>query len=79
MYYMVNNDNLSPDNADKAKCIFDQEWKNRIYKSQFIIYIYANQEGEKLGSGQSVASILQTIVIIRFFHTFDFTNNITES
>jgi hypothetical protein len=38
-----------------------------------------NQEGEKLGNGQGVASVLQTIVTTRFPDVFDFTKGLTES
>ena len=45
----------------------------------------ANQEGEKLGNGQGVASVLQTIVTTHFERkagfpcVFDFTKNLTEN
>jgi len=79
IYYQGSNNTSSRENTDKAKRVLDQEWKNRIYNGQFIIYTYTNQEGEKLGNGQGVASVLQTIVTTRFPQTFDFTKNLTES
>lgn len=84
MYYQGNQNTSSRESADKAKRILDQDWKNRIYNGQFFVYTYANQEGEKLGNGQGVASVLQTIVTERFAKNgfcsvFDFAKNLTES
>jgi hypothetical protein len=79
MYYQGNNTAASRESADKAKRILDLEWKNRIYNGQFIIYTNKNQEGEKVGNAQGVASVLQTIVTSRFEYVFDFTKNLTES
>ena len=79
MYYQGSNNASSRDNSDKAKRVLDQDWKNRIYNGQFVVYTYANPEGEKLGNGQGVASVLQTIVTTKFPHVFDFTRGLTES
>ncbi len=79
MYYQGNQNTSSRENADKAKRVLDQDWKNRIYNGQFVVYTYANQEGEKLGNGQGVASILQTIVTNKFRYVFDFAKSLTES
>ena len=79
MYYNGSNNMSSRESSDKARHVLDQEWKNRIYNGQFIVYTYANQEGEKFGNGQGVASILQTIVTARFPYVFDFTRNLTEN
>lgn len=79
MYYQGNQNASSRENANKAKRVLDQEWKNRIYNGQFVVYTYANQEGEKLGNGQGVASVLQTIVTTRFPYVFDFARNLSES
>ena len=79
MYYQGSNNTSSRDNSDKAKRVLDQDWKDRIYNGQFIVYTYANQEGEKLGNGQGVASVLQTIVTTKFRHVFDFAKGLTES
>jgi hypothetical protein len=79
MYYQGSNNTSSRESSDKAKRILDQDWKNRIYNGQFVIYTHANQEGEKLGNGQGVASVLQTIVANKFPYVFDFTKNLTES
>ena len=79
MYYSGSNNTSSRDSSEKARHVLDQEWKNRIYNGQFIVYTYANQEGEKLGNGQGVASVLQTIVTTHFERkagfncVFDFT------
>jgi hypothetical protein len=79
MYYQGSNNTSSRENSDKAKRVLDQEWKNRIYNGQFVIYTYTNQEGEKLGNGQGVASVLQTIVTTKFPYVFDFAKSLTES
>lgn len=79
MYYQGSNNTSSRESADKAKRVLDQDWKNRIYNGQFVVYNYANQEGEKLGNGQGVASILQTIVTTKFPYVFDFAKSLTES
>ena len=79
MYYQGSNHTSSRESSDKAKRVLDQDWKNRIYNGQFIVYTYANQEGEKLGNGQGVASVLQTIVTTKFPCVFDFAKNLTES
>lgn len=85
MYYNGSNNTSSRDSSEKARHILDQDWKNRIYNGQFIVFTYANQEGEKLGNGQGVASILQTIVTTYFERVsgvpcvFDFTKNLTEN
>jgi hypothetical protein len=79
MYYNGSNNTSSRESSDKARHVLDQDWKNRIYNGQFIVYTYANQEGEKLGNGQGVASVLQSIVTARFPYVFDFTRNLTEN
>lgn len=79
MYYQGSNNNTSRENSDKAKRILDQDWKNRIYNGQFVVYTHTNQEGEKLGNGQGVASVLQTIVTTKFPYAFDFAKGLTES
>jgi hypothetical protein len=79
MYYQGRNNTSSRESSDKAKRVLDQDWKNRIYNGQFVVYTYANQEGEKLGNGQGVASVLQTIVTTKFPYVFDFTKSLTES
>jgi hypothetical protein len=46
MYYQGSNNTSSRECSDKAKRVLDQDWRNRIYNGQFIVYTYANQEGE---------------------------------
>ena len=79
MYYQSNSNTSSRESTDKARRILDQDWKNRIYNGQFVVYTHDNQEGEKLSNGQGVASILQTIVTKRFAYVFDFQRNLTEN
>lgn len=81
MYYQGSNNTSSRESSDKAKRVLDQDWKNRIYNGQFVVYTYANQEGEKLGNGQGVASVLQTIVTDHYqsiLH-FDFAKGVNEN
>jgi len=79
MYYQGSNNASSRESSDKAKRVLNQDWKNRVYNGQFVVYTYTNQEGEKLGNGQGVASVLQTIVTNKFPYVFDFTKSLTES
>ena len=79
LYYNGNNNMSSRENSDKARRVLDQDWKNRIYNGQFVVYTYAEQEGIKLGNAQGVASILQTIVTTRFPLVFDFERGLTEN
>lgn len=81
MYYQGSNNASSRESADKAKRVLDQDWKNRIYNGQFVVYTCANQEGEKLGNGQGVASVLQTNVTNRYPSTlhFDFAKGVNEN
>ena len=79
MYYQGSNNTSSRESSDKAKRVLDQDWKNRIYNGQFVVYTHANQEGEKLGNGQGVASVLQTIVTNKFPYVLDFAKSLTES
>lgn len=79
MYYQGSNNTSSRESSDKAKRVLEQDWKNRIYNGQFVVYTYANQDGEKLGNRQGVASVLQTVVTTRFPYVFDFAKNLTES
>ena len=79
MYYNGNNNSASRESTDKARHVLDQDWKKRIYNGQFVVYTYANQEGEKHGNGQGVASVLQTIVTTRFPLAFDFAKGLSEN
>jgi len=81
IYYQGSNNTSSRESSDKAKRVLDQDWKNRIYNGQFVVYTFANQEGEKLGNGQGVASVLQANVTNRYFSTlhFDFAKGVNEN
>ncbi|NLN77497.1 MAG: hypothetical protein GX141_01075 [Armatimonadetes bacterium] len=79
IYHSGSDNSTSKECASKAKSILNQDWKNRIYSGQFVIYTYANQEGEKLGNGQGVASVLQTRVTARFPLAFDFAKGLSEN
>lgn len=54
-------------------------WKDRIHDGSFIVWTYANQDGEKATGAASVHTILQTIVLNRYKYTFDFTKGLSES
>jgi hypothetical protein len=79
LYYQGSQNNPSRESTDKANRVLSQDWKTRIYNGQFVVYTYANQEGDKLGNGQGVASVLQTIVTNKFPFVFDFTKGLTEN
>lgn len=79
MYYQGNNNQQSKDNARKAKEVLDRTWKESIQEGQFIVWTYANQDGEKATGTAAVHTILQTIVRNRFPYVFDFTKGLTES
>lgn len=79
LYYQGNENDLSKDNAAKAKRILDIDWKNRICDGHFFVYSYENQEGEKCSNGQAVLDALQIAVKVRFNHAFDFNKGLTEN
>lgn len=79
MYYNGNNNQQSKDNAKKAKDVIELEWKNRIRDGQFIVYTFANQDGEKATGSAAVHTILQAIVINKYRYVQDFTKGLSES
>lgn len=79
LYYAMNDNKESNENKEKAKNVLELEWKNKIYKGQFTVYTYTNQEGEKVANGQEVSSILQAIVSNRFPLVYDFNKNLSEN
>lgn len=79
MYYQGNNNQQSKDNARKAKEVLERAWKDRIHDGQFIVWTYANQDGEKATGAASVHTILQTVVLNRFKYVPDFTKGLTET
>ena len=78
-YYQGNNNQQSKDNARKAKEVLERDWKNRIKDGNFIVYTYANQDGEKATGSNAVQAIMQTIVLNRFRHALDFAKGLSES
>ena len=79
MYYNGNNGQQSKENAKKAKDVLERDWKDRIHDGQFIIFTYANPDGEKATGAGAVQTILQTIVLNRFKHVQDFTKGLSET
>lgn len=79
MYYSGNNGQQSKENAKKAKDVLERDWKNRIHNGQFIVFTYANQDGEKAAGAGAVHTIMQTIVLKRFKHVQDFTKGLSET
>lgn len=79
MYYQGNNNQQSKENAKKAKDVLERDWKERIHDGNFIVFTYANQDGEKATGASAVHTIMQTIVLNRFKHVQDFTRGLTES
>lgn len=79
MYYNGNNGQQSKENAKKAKDVLERDWKERIHDGQFVVFTYANQDGEKATGAGAVQTILQTIVLNRFKHVQDFTKGLSET
>ena len=79
MYYNGNNGQQSKENAKKAKDVLERDWKERIHDGHFIVFTYANQDGEKATGAGAVQTILQTIVLNRFKHVQDFTKGLSET
>lgn len=79
MYYNGNNNQQSKENAKKAKDVIERDWKDRIHDGQFIVFTYANQDGEKATGAGAVQTIMQTIVLNRFKHVQDFTKGLSET
>lgn len=79
MYYSGNNGQQSKENAKKAKDVLERGWKDRIHDGQFIVFTYANQDGEKAAGAGAVHTIMQTIVLKRFKHVQDFTKGLSET
>jgi len=79
MYYSGSNNSSAKDSESQAKQELRMGWRDRIYDGPFIIYTYSKQDGEKLGKGKDVASILQSIVTMRFEDAFDFARGLTEN
>lgn len=79
MYYSGNKGQQSKENAKKAKDVLERDWKDRIHDGQFIVYTYADQNGEKATGAGAVQTILQTIVLNRFEHVQDFIKGLSES
>jgi hypothetical protein len=77
MYYNGNQNQQSKENNKKAKDVIERTWKDRIGDGQFIVYSYAEQEGEKATGSTAVHTILQTIVLNRYRHVFDFTKGLS--
>ncbi len=78
-YYNHNNIQQAKDNAKKAKEVLERDWRGRIHDGQFIVFTYANQDGEKSTGAGAVQTILKTIVLNRFQHIQDFTKGLSES
>ena len=79
MYYNGNNNQQSKDNARKAREVLDRTWRDRIHDGSFIVWSYANQDGEKANGANAVHTIMQTVVLNRYNHVPDFTKGLTES
>lgn len=79
MYYSGNNGQQSKENAKKAKDVLERDWKDQIHNGQFIVFTYANQDGEKAAGAGAVHTIMQTIVLKRFKHVQDFTKGLSET
>jgi len=79
MYFNGNDAQLAKNYGDKAKRVLDEDWKNKITNGTFIVYSYANQEGERYQNITTLFGALQSIVTSRFIFTFDFVKGLTEN
>lgn len=79
VYYSGNNIQQSKENAKKAKDVLERDWKERIHDGQFIVFSYANQDGERATGAGAVHTILQTTVLNQFPYVQDFTKGLTET
>ena len=79
LYYNGNNNQESKRQNKLAKDVLEKTWKDRIHDGHFIVYTYANQEGEKAVGAAAVHTILQTIVLSKYRYVQDFTKGLTES
>lgn len=79
MYYQGNNNQQAKENSNKAKSILNRMWKDKIHDGQFYVYTYANQDGERAIGANNVHVVLQTMVLNKFRHVFDFTKGLTET
>lgn len=79
LYYSGNNNQESKKQNKQAKDILEQTWRDRIHDGHFIVYTYANQDGEKAVGASAVHTILQTIVLNKFRYVQDFTKGLSES
>ena len=79
MYYNGNNNQQSKENNKKAKDVLERDWRDRIHNGSFIIFTYANPEGEKATGAAAVHTILQANVLNRYRYVQDFTKGLTET
>jgi hypothetical protein len=79
VFYESNNSIQSSNYKDKAQRILSQDWKNQIQNGKFIVYTYANQEGETLGNARDVGHALRRIVLTKFPNAFDFTDGVKDT
>ena len=79
MYYNGNNNQQSKENNKKAKDVLEHDWRDRIHDGSFIIYTYANPEGEKAIGAAAVHTILQINVLNRYRYVQDFAKGLTET
>lgn len=78
-YYQGNNNQQSKENNKKAKDVLNRDWQSKIHDGSFVVYSYANQEGEKAVGAGAVHSILQTYVLSRYKYIPDFIRGLSES
>ncbi|GHS97043.1 hypothetical protein AGMMS50276_16420 [Synergistales bacterium] len=79
MYYSGNENTYSKNKSDEARRVLDSDWKNRIENGTFIVYSYANKDGERYPNAQGVLGALQSAVVTKLPMIFDFHKNLTEA
>jgi len=78
-YYQGSDNRVSRENADNARRVLDQEWRDRIYRGPFVVYTHGNHDGDKSSGAEGVGRALEAIVRSRLPHAFDFARGLSEN
>jgi hypothetical protein len=79
MHYTTSDKDLARKYAKDAKDVLDIEWRGRLEKSRFIVYLSANKEGDIYPNAASVIGALQSAVTSKYPLVFDFNKGLTEN
>jgi hypothetical protein len=81
-YHQGSNNATSRENADNARRVLDQEWKDRISRGPLVVYTHGDQDGTKYGGAEGVGGLggaLEAIVLAKFPRAFDFARGLSEN